>query len=103
MRKIDRQRRHFLGTAALTVAAARLGVIEAAQAQSNAPKSTRLPATKSGTNISFGPLKQIGAGALNVGYAEAGPADGPPAILLHGSSQRPCQHGLVGSATWPSA
>jgi pimeloyl-ACP methyl ester carboxylesterase len=84
MRKIDRQRRHFLGTAALTVAAARLGVIEVAQAQSNAPKSTRLPATKSGTNISFGPLKQIGAGALNVGYAGAGPADGPPVILLHG-------------------
>jgi len=37
-----------------------------------------------GTNTSFGPLKQIDAGVLNVGYAEAGPADGPPVILLHG-------------------
>jgi hypothetical protein len=33
---------------------------------------------------SFGPLKQIDAGPLNVGYAEAGPADGPPVLLLHG-------------------
>jgi len=33
---------------------------------------------------SFGPLKQINAGVLNVGYAEAGPADGAPVLLLHG-------------------
>src|SRR3989449_10337718 len=37
-----------------------------------------------GTNTSFGSLKQIDAGVLNVGYAEAGPANGPPVILLHG-------------------
>jgi pimeloyl-ACP methyl ester carboxylesterase len=35
-------------------------------------------------NRSFGPLKQIDAGLLNVGYAEAGPESGPPVILLHG-------------------
>src|ERR1700722_1239291 len=36
------------------------------------------------TDSSFGPLKQIDAGLLNVGYAEAGPADGPAVILLQG-------------------
>ena len=33
---------------------------------------------------SFGSLKQIEAGELNVGYAEEGPADGPAVLLLHG-------------------
>lgn len=40
--------------------------------------------TKPGTTTSFGSLKQIDAGVLNVGYAEAGPANGRPVILLHG-------------------
>jgi pimeloyl-ACP methyl ester carboxylesterase len=40
--------------------------------------------TKPETNTSFGALKQINAGVLSVGYAEAGPAGGPAVILLHG-------------------
>jgi pimeloyl-ACP methyl ester carboxylesterase len=43
-----------------------------------------VPAIKPGTNTSFGPLKQIDSGVLNVGYAEAGPANGSVVILLHG-------------------
>jgi pimeloyl-ACP methyl ester carboxylesterase len=35
-------------------------------------------------NTSFGPIKQIDAGLLNIGYAEAGPASGSAVILLHG-------------------
>lgn len=82
--KIDLPRRGFLGTAALTLAAAQLGMSQAAQAQTGVAKAAPLPATKPGTHTAFGPIKQIQAGVLNVGYAEAGPANGPVALLLHG-------------------
>lgn len=81
--EINRQRRSFVGAAAMTAAAAQLGIVGAAAAQSG-KTSAALPAVKPGTNTSFASLKQIDAGVLNVGYAEAGPADGPVVILLHG-------------------
>jgi pimeloyl-ACP methyl ester carboxylesterase len=81
---IDPRRRHFFGAAAAMIAAAKLGLIGAANAQAGKAKSTQLPAIKPGTNASFAALKQINAGLLNVGYADAGPADGPVVILLHG-------------------
>ena len=82
--EINLQRRRFFGAAAMTIAAAQLGVIGNADAQNIKTSPTRVPAVKPGTNTSFAPLKQINAGVLNVGYAEAGPANGPPVILLHG-------------------
>ena len=78
---IDLHRRRFVATAAMTIAAAQLGAIGRADAQAS---KARLPAVNPGAHTSFGPLKQIDAGLLNVGYAEAGPADGAPVILLHG-------------------
>jgi pimeloyl-ACP methyl ester carboxylesterase len=80
----DQPRRRFLGSAAMTMAAAQLGLIGAASTLSSSVRAASVPPVKRGTNTSFGPLKQIDAGLLNVGYAEAGPAAGPAVILLHG-------------------
>src|ERR1700756_108043 len=79
--EINEDRRRFFGAAAMAVAATQLGVIGSAAAQR---VRTKIAAIKPGTNTSFGSLKQIEAGVLNVGYAEAGPSSGPPVILLHG-------------------
>jgi pimeloyl-ACP methyl ester carboxylesterase len=54
-----------------------LGLSASASAQSNDAKpGTRL--------ASFENIRQVNAGTLNVGYAEAGPQNGPVVILLHG-------------------
>ena len=71
-------RRSFLGTAAMTLAAGRLGMIGSAVAQAGKANPARSTPAHPGTHTSFCPLKQINAGVLNVGYAEDGPAGGPP-------------------------
>ena len=81
--EIRQDRRLFLSTAALGAAAAELGWAGGANAQS-APPGRDGAATRPAPQTSLGPLKQIDAGVLNIGYAETGPADGPPVILLHG-------------------
>jgi pimeloyl-ACP methyl ester carboxylesterase len=82
--EINQNRRRFLATATMTIAATQVGMIGSAKAQSNEMKTADLPAIKPGTSTSFGALKQIDAGILNVGYAEAGKVNGPAVILLHG-------------------
>ncbi|HEX2930072.1 MAG TPA: alpha/beta hydrolase [Candidatus Binatia bacterium] len=82
--EIKYDRRLFLATSAITIAAAQFGMIGSADAQTSKTKPADLPTIKRRTNTSFSSLKQIDAGVLNVGYAEAGPADGRPVILLHG-------------------
>jgi pimeloyl-ACP methyl ester carboxylesterase len=82
--QINRDRRRFFGAAAITLAAAQLALSGSAAAQPGKAKPADLPRVKPGENTSFASLRQIDAGLLNVGYAEAGPADGPAVILLHG-------------------
>ncbi len=82
--EIKSDRRRFLRNSVMTLAVAELGMIGSADARSSKINPADVPAAKPGTNTSFGPLKQIDAGLLNVGYAEAGPADGPAVVLLHG-------------------
>jgi pimeloyl-ACP methyl ester carboxylesterase len=59
-------------------------MIDSAGAQSSTMRPPDGNASTSGTATSFGALQQIDAGDLNVGYAEAGPADGSAVVLLHG-------------------
>ncbi|RWL98359.1 MAG: alpha/beta hydrolase [Mesorhizobium sp.] len=79
---IDHPRRRLFGIAAAALAAAQLGSISGASAQGGDPETIASDSIKPRT--SFASLKQIEAGLLNVGYAEDGPSDGPPVILLHG-------------------
>lgn len=82
-------RRNFLGTAAKTIAVGGLLMTGFANAESvkknnEVENEIKSGAVRSEKNHSLGPLKQIDAGVLNMGYAEEGPANGPVVILLHG-------------------
>src|SRR5688572_1599844 len=81
---VDRQRRRFLGAASLTIAAVPFGLIGPAGAHPIQARRVEPSAAMPRVNTSFGPLRQVDAGVLSVGYAEAGPTDGPAVVLLHG-------------------
>jgi pimeloyl-ACP methyl ester carboxylesterase len=85
--EINHDRRRFLGTAgaaALGAGAAPLAMAGSANAQAGAAQAAGMPAPVQAASMSFWPVKQVRAGVLNVGYAEAGPAHGRPVILMHG-------------------
>jgi len=75
-------RRHFLGATAVVLAAGPFFMLNA-DAIARPTTTTGLP-NEQNMNLSFDAIKQINAGVLNTGYAEAGPTDGSPVILLHG-------------------
>ena len=79
-------RRRFLGATAMTIAAAQLGTMGLANAQPRKTKPSDVTTMQPHTSTSFGPVKQIDAGLLNVGYVEAGAANGRAVMLLHGWS-----------------
>jgi pimeloyl-ACP methyl ester carboxylesterase len=82
--EINHSRRRFFADAAITLAAAQCALGIPARAQPIQQSTPDKRAMKADTNVAFGPMKQASAGLLNVGYVEAGPADGRPVILLHG-------------------
>ncbi|MDF2621069.1 MAG: alpha/beta hydrolase fold protein [Xanthobacteraceae bacterium] len=82
--EIDRQRRGILGVTALGLAAIPFGAVASAESNTGGPGSSPPAAAGRGTHTSFSTLKHVRAGELDVAYAEDGPADGPPVLLLHG-------------------
>ncbi len=83
MTKNTPDRRQFLNTAFVAIAAAGFSRCGSASTLSGEPSSAA-GTMNAATNPSFGALKQINAGVLSVAYAEVGPANGHPVILLHG-------------------
>src|SRR5437868_5825529 len=82
--EISHPRRNLIGDVAKTIAAAQLGVIGTATARAGVAQRAELPPTNHGIGAPLAPLKQVDAGVLNVGYVDAGPANGPAVVLLHG-------------------
>jgi pimeloyl-ACP methyl ester carboxylesterase len=67
------RRAFFHGAAAIAAALAGGG----APALAAAPRMPSAPSP-------FGPVRQVDAGVLNIGYVEMGPASGPAILLFHG-------------------
>jgi pimeloyl-ACP methyl ester carboxylesterase len=81
--KFQMSRRNF--SKLVTAGAASASVVGlSATSASAAVRSAAAGRAAAPASTSFGALKQIRAGVLDIGYVEAGPASGPPVLLLHG-------------------
>ena len=79
--QINARRRRLLGTTVAGISLMELGLSGLAHAQSAESTGN----TKAATRVaSFENIRQVDAGTLSIGYAEAGPQNGPVVILLHG-------------------
>lgn len=83
-KRFDPQRRALLGTAALTWAMTQVGAAGAGCAKVGRETTPRAPTVAGNRRAAFSAIKRIEAGVLDVAYAEEGPADGVPVLLLHG-------------------
>lgn len=81
--EMNPRRRRLLGTTIAGVGLLELGLNGLANAQS-AGNTSQAKAKASARVASFDTIRQVNAGALSIGYAEAGPSDGAVVILLHG-------------------
>src|SRR6185295_19446508 len=77
-------RRRFLGDTLKTLGAFELSAFGIVNLNFVNEKFFNVMANEKNVNVPFGTIKQIDAGVLNIGYIDAGPANGSPVILLHG-------------------
>lgn len=77
---IDVERRRFVSSALATMAAVEIRVLE----RGRAARRHGAPSRQGVVHQPVGPVKQIDAGMLDVGYVDAGRATAPVVILLHG-------------------
>jgi len=77
---VDENRRRLLAGVAVSMALPAIGNAGVAET----PPPPAKASTAESWRASFGPVKQVNAGVLEVGYAEAGSAEGPAVLLLHG-------------------
>jgi pimeloyl-ACP methyl ester carboxylesterase len=84
LKKIKNSRRDFLTNAAMLLAASEFANIGLAFSSFTDGNNKEIIKTSGNDSKTFGPIKQINAGLLNVGYAEFGSSNQSVVILLHG-------------------
>src|SRR5262245_44605652 len=84
LKRIKYNRRNFLRNGVMALGGSKLAMIGLTNAMFTDNNKKQAMNSRYNDGRSIGPIKQINAGLLNVGYAEAGPTNGSSVILLHG-------------------